>query len=96
MSAPPRIGARVPGLAGVLTAEVAVKGILESQGARLAMLRASDGRTYTVRAGDHLMDGVVRAITDEAVVILQEANDPVSRSKPREVRKPLHGSQEGQ
>lgn len=87
---------RPPGVAGVATAEFAVRGILHSQGAWVAMVRAADGRTYTVHSGDRLFDGVVRAITADAVVISQEVNDPLSTAKQREVRKPLRGGGEGQ
>jgi len=94
--APPTGLRRPPGLAGLATAEFVVRGILQSQGAWVAMVRATDGRTYTVHAGDRLFDGVVHAITADAVVISQEVNEPLSTAKQREVRKPLRGGGEGQ
>ena len=35
------------------------------------------------------MDGTIRAITNQAVVLMQEVNDPLSLEKQREVRKSL-------
>ena len=71
-----------------------VKGILQSRGAWLAMVSGADGKVFTVRAGDKLFDGVIRTITAQAVVILQEVNDPLSLQKQREVRKFLRGGDE--
>ena len=82
---------RPEGLPGVLIDEVVVKGILESRGGYVAMLGTPSGKTYSVRAGDRLMDGVVRSITPQAVVLMQEVNDPLSLEKQREVRKYLRG-----
>lgn len=85
---------RPPGIAGVMVSEIVVRGILESQGAWLAMVRASDGRTYSVRPGDRLMDGIVRAIAADVVVILQDGHDPLSTATEREVRKRLRGGEQ--
>jgi len=41
-----------------------------------------------------LADGVIRQITANSVVILQEVNDPLSLEKQREVRKFLRGGDE--
>jgi type IV pilus assembly protein PilP len=88
-------GRRPAGLAGVAVSEVVVRGILRSGDGYLAMVQASDGRTYTVRQGDQLFDGRIQTITAEAVILTQEVNDPLSTEKQREVRKPLRGGQEG-
>ncbi len=82
---------RAEGIAGVMVEEVVVKGILHSRGAWVAMVGAADGKTYTVRSGDRLMDGSVRGINAQSVVMLQEVNDPLSLEKQREVRKYLRG-----
>jgi hypothetical protein len=73
-----------------------VRGFLESRGAWVAMVGAPDGRSYTLREGDRLMDGTVRAITSEAIVLLQEVKDPLSPAKQREVRKYLRGGEQVQ
>jgi Tfp pilus assembly protein PilP len=82
---------RPEGIAGVMVEEVVVKGILHSRGAWVAMVVAANGKTYTVRAGARLMDGNVRGINAQSVVMLQEVNDPLSLEKQREVRKYLRG-----
>ena len=84
-------GLRPEGIAGVMVDEVAVRGIVQSQGAFVAMIAAPNGRTYTVRPGDRLMDGAVRAINGQSVVMMQEVSDPLSLEKQREVRKQLRG-----
>jgi Tfp pilus assembly protein PilP len=79
---------------GLLTAEITVRGIVQTRGAFVAMVAGADNKVYSIRAGDRLADGVVRAVTAEAVVILQEVNDPLSLDKQREVRKLLRGGEE--
>lgn len=82
---------RPDGLQGVGVDEVVVRGILHSRGDWIAMIGAPNGRTYAVRPGDSLLDGSVQAITADAVVLLQEVDDPLSLAKQREVRKYLRG-----
>lgn len=85
---------RPDGVPGLETNALVVRGIMQSRGAWLAMVSGADGKVYTVRAGDRLFDGVIRTITAQAVVILQEVNDPLSLEKQREVRKFLRGGEE--
>jgi Tfp pilus assembly protein PilP len=87
----PSAGARPEGVAGVLVEEVAVRGIVESRGVWVAMIATPSGRTYTIRPGDRLMDGSVRAIAGQTVVLMQDVNNPLSLEKQREVRKQLRG-----
>jgi hypothetical protein len=83
-------GQRPAGLPGMLIGEVTVKGTFKSpKGGFLALLQAPDGRTYTVKQGDKVFDGSVKAITAEAVVFSQDVNDPLSLVKQREVRKSI-------
>jgi Tfp pilus assembly protein PilP len=82
---------RPPGIAGVLVDEVAVRGIVQTRGSWVAMIAAANGRTYTVRPGDRLMDGSVRAINAQSVMLMQEVKSPLSLEKQREVRKQLRG-----
>ncbi|MDP1569579.1 MAG: pilus assembly protein PilP [Vicinamibacterales bacterium] len=88
-------GRRPDGVPGLAVNEIIVRGILQTPGGYVAMVQAPDGRTYTVRPGDQLLDGRVRTITAEALIIMQEVNDPLSLEKQREVRKPLRGGAEG-
>lgn len=81
------------GLAALTTDEVAVRGILQNRGAWFAMVTGPGGKTLMVKAGDRLADGVIREITPQAIIILQEVNDPLSLEKQREVRKFLRGGE---
>jgi Tfp pilus assembly protein PilP len=85
---------RAEGVPGLITAELSVRGILQTRGTWVAMVSGPDGKVYTVRAGDKLADGIVRSVNATTVVILQEVNDPLSLEKQREVRKFLRGGEE--
>ncbi len=84
-------GVRPEGLPGLMVDEVSVRGIVQTRAGWVAMVAAPTGKTYTLRSGDRLMDGSVRTITPQAVVLLQNVNDPLSLEKQREVRKYLRG-----
>lgn len=88
-------GQRPDGVPGLAVHEMVVRGILKTPDGFIAMVQAPNGRSYTVRPGDQLFDGRVRTITAEALIIMQEVNDPLSLEKQREVRKPLRGGAEG-
>jgi Tfp pilus assembly protein PilP len=87
-------GVRVPGLKGLAASEVTLRGTLNSQGGYVAILQGADSKTYIVRPGERLADGTIRAITSDAMVILQQVNDPLSLEKQREVRKVLRQTEE--
>jgi hypothetical protein len=89
-------GQRPAGLSGLLASEVVMRGVVQGQNGFVAMLLGADQRTYIVRPGDRLLDGVIRTITPDAVIILQQVNDPLSLEKQREVRKPLRQTNEAQ
>jgi Tfp pilus assembly protein PilP len=80
---------RPPGLSGLLIGEITVKGVLRDRTGFIAMLRAPDNKTYTVRVGDKLLDGTVKSINQEKVIFSQDVNDPLSLVKQREVPKPV-------
>ena len=88
------VGARAAGLAGMEVSEVALKGIIASGGSYVAMVQGVDNKTYIVHVGDRLLDGTVRAIDAQSMVILQQVNDPLSTQKTREVRKVLRQTEE--
>ncbi len=85
---------RAEGVPGIMVSEMTVRGIVRTRGVWVAMVGGIDGKVYSVRAGDKLADGVVREVTAQAVVILQEVTDPLSLAKQREVRKLLRGGEE--
>ncbi|MEO5824149.1 MAG: hypothetical protein ABIT71_26880 [Vicinamibacteraceae bacterium] len=86
----PRVNAgKLTGLAGLMINEATVKGVVKSRGRMMAIVQAPDNKTYVVKASDRLLDGEVRAVTAEAVVFVQNVNDPLSPVRQREIRKPL-------
>lgn len=87
-------GTRAAGLAGLSTTEVTLRGTLRSQGVFVGILQGADGKNYTVRAGDQLADGTIRAISANEMVVLQQVNDPLSLEQEREVRKMLRQEDE--
>jgi Tfp pilus assembly protein PilP len=87
-------GIRLAGLKGLTASEVTLRGTLASQGGYVAILQGADSKTYIVRPGEHLADGTIRSITADAMVILQQINDPLSLEKQREVRKVLRQTEE--
>lgn len=83
-------GARkADGPAGLALGDISVRGIVQSQGALVAMIEGPDKKTYIVHAGDKLADGTIKTITPQGLVVIQEVNDPLSLVKQREVRKLL-------
>ena len=91
----PRPGQDLEGVAGLAVDELTVRGIVSSPSGLVAMVQSPDRKTYLVRQNDKLLDGIVKAITAEGLVILQEVNDPLSLVKQKEIRKMLHGNEEG-
>jgi hypothetical protein len=48
-----------------------------------------------VRGGEKLYDANVKAVLADAIVFVQQVNDPLSLVKQREIRKPLRPTEEG-
>jgi len=72
------------GLAGLSTDEVVMRGVMKGRNGYSAIVRGADNRTYTG----------VKAVTADAIVILQNVSDPLSLQKKREVKKLLRPLQE--
>jgi type IV pilus assembly protein PilP len=87
-------GPKVAGLSGLGTSEVSLRGVVTSEGAFVGILQGVDSKNYIVRVGDKLSDGLIRTITKDSMVILQQVNDPLSLEKQREVRKLLRQTEE--
>jgi hypothetical protein len=83
------------GPAGMSVADISVKGIMQSQGAMVAMIQGPDKKTYVVHKGDKLLDGMIKSITAAGLVVEQEVSDPLSLVKHREVTKLLRSSEGG-
>jgi len=86
-------GSRPAGVAGLLIADVTVKGILSAGSGFLAMIQGPDSKTYIVRAGDRLFDGSVKSILQDKVIFSQDVNDPLSLVKQREIPKAVRSAE---
>jgi len=91
----PTTDKRAEGLSGLTTAELMVKGVLQSRGNYIALVSGPDGKTFTAHVNDRLVDGTIRSITPQGLVIMQEVNDPLSLIKQKEVRKGLRATDDG-
>jgi type IV pilus assembly protein PilP len=89
----PRTGGE--GLANLAVDELSVRGVVAGRNGYVAMVMGPDNKTYIVRANDKLLDGTVKAVTAQGLVILQDVNDPLSLVKQKEVRKMLRALEEG-
>ena len=76
-------------MSGFLVSEIEIKGIMQSRGAFIALVPARTTRPTRCTSNDRLLDGSVRAITADTLVLMQDVNDPLSLIKQREVRKTL-------
>ena len=85
---------RPPGLAGLNASEVSLRGTIKGRDGFVAMLEGVDKKTYLARPGDKLLDGTIRSITADTLVIVQRVNDPLSLETQREVRKMLRQTEE--
>ena len=80
---------RGDGPAGMTLAEISVRGVLQSRGTLVAMVQGPDNKTYIVHQGDKLLDGTIKSVIAQGLIVIQEVNDPLSLVKQREVRKLL-------
>jgi type IV pilus assembly protein PilP len=88
-------GTKLTGLAGMTTGELMLRGILQSRNTYIALVSGPDGKTYPAHVNDRLLDGVIRSVTPQGIVIMQDVNDPLSLVKQREVRKGLRTADDG-
>jgi Tfp pilus assembly protein PilP len=87
--------AKPAGVPGLSVGDLVIRGIVANNRTYIAMVQAPDGKTYVVKTGDQLYDATVKAVLADAVVFLQQVNDPLSLVKQREIRKPLRPTEEG-
>lgn len=80
---------RGDGAAGIGVGELTVRGVIQSRTGLIAMIQGPDNKTYIVHQGDKLLDGTIKTITTQGLVLMQEVNDPLSLVKQREVTKLL-------
>ena len=86
---PMAVTARGTGAAAFVVGEISVRGVIQSRDALIAMIQGPDNKTYVVHQGDKLADGVVKSVTSQGLVVVQDVSDPLSNQKQREVRKLL-------
>ena len=77
------------GLRTFSLSEVSVRGIMRGPKQLVAMVQGPDNRTYLVHQGDKLADAVVKNVTADGLIAMQDITDPLSTQKQREVRKLL-------
>jgi hypothetical protein len=85
----PPVELRPGGTSALKIEEVTLRGIIQVRGEFVGLLEAVDGKTYMLRQGDRMFDGVVSGVNAESVSFIQEVNDPLSLVRQREVRKTL-------
>jgi predicted ATPase len=66
---------------------------MQSRGGLVAMVQGPDKKTYLTHQGDKFADGIVKSVTTQGLVIMQEVNDPLSLVKQREIRKQLRSAE---
>ena len=87
---------RPAGIAGLSTEEIVIRGLVKGRNGWKAMVKAVDGRSYQLVAGDELFDGTVKMVTADGLIVLQNVNDPLSTARKREVKKLLRPTLEAQ
>jgi Tfp pilus assembly protein PilP len=83
------------GAASFGVGDISVRGVMQSRGSLVAMVEGPNKKTYIVHQGDKLLDGVIKTITPQGLVVVQEVNDPLSLVKQREVSKLLRSLEGG-
>jgi Tfp pilus assembly protein PilP len=87
---------RPTGLGGLSIEQIRMTGVVKGRQGFSAIVKGADNRTYYVKAGDELYDGKVRAVTADAMFLIQNVNDPLSDAKTREIKRLLRPEQEAQ
>ena len=83
---------RPPGIAGIAIDDLVVHGIWKTRAGYVAQIRATDNKSYLIRAGDLLYDGEVTHVGPNEVSFRQNLNDPQSVKPFREVTKQLNAT----
>jgi type IV pilus assembly protein PilP len=83
---------RPPGIAGIGIDDLVVHGIWKTRAGYVAQIRATDNKSYLIRAGDLLYDGEVTRVGPNEVSFRQNLNDPQSVKPFREVTKQLNAT----
>ncbi len=82
-------GTPPPGIAGMFTAQVELRGISIREGVKTAVFRGSDKRAYFLQEGDKLFDGYVKTIDADSVLLIRETRMKSGRVLTQEIVKHL-------
>jgi len=85
---------RGDGAAAFTVDEISVRGVMQTRERLVAMVQGPDNKTYVVHPGDKFADGVIKTVTPQGLVVVQDITDPLSTQKQREVRKLLRSLEE--
>jgi Tfp pilus assembly protein PilP len=85
---------RGEGAAAFTVDEISVRGVMQTRERLVAMVQGPDNKTYVVHPGDKFADGVIKTVTPQGLVVVQDITDPLSTQKQREVRKLLRSLEE--
>ncbi len=85
---------RGDGLGNLAVEDLSLKGIVRSRAGFVAVVQGPDSRTFIVHANDQLLNGSVKTITEQDLIVMQNVDDPLSIVKQREVRKTLRAIDE--
>jgi Tfp pilus assembly protein PilP len=85
---------RGEGAAAFTVDEISVRGVMQTRERLVAMVQGPDNKTYVVHPGDKFADGVIKTVTTQGLVVVQDITDPLSTQKQREVRKLLRSLEE--
>jgi type IV pilus assembly protein PilP len=83
---------RPPGIAGITIDDINLQGIWKTKSGYVAQIRATDNKSYLLRAGDQLYDGEVTRVGPNEVAFRQNLNDPQSVKPFRDVTKQLNAT----
>ena len=83
---------RPPGIAGIAVDDINLQGIWKTRSGYVAQIRATDNKSYLLRAGDQLYDGEVTRVGPNEVAFRQNLNDPQSVKPFRDITKQLNAT----
>jgi hypothetical protein len=91
---PRPLNERPAGLAGLSVTDVSLHGLVVNEGVYVAVMQGPDNKTYILRGGELIFDGVVKSVSAEGITFLQEVNDLLSIVNGREVFRTVCGQEE--
>jgi type IV pilus assembly protein PilP len=81
-----------PGKAGLQVSTLRLDGIVRAPNGMIAVVSNPQARTYFLREGDHLFDGMVEKISMDGVSFHEEGKDAFGKPVERQVNKRIYSS----